>query len=117
MLSMEEASAYLAELARSQLFTGIEMKTVVRFGQVVPAILTTATTEEADLILLCSHGYSGMKRWVMGSVAERLAHHAPIPVLILREGDIFPGEDCSDSHLSLCILVPLDGTQQAEAAL
>jgi nucleotide-binding universal stress UspA family protein len=38
-------------------------------------------------------------------------------VLILREGDIFPGEDCSDTHLSLRILVPLDGTEQAKVAL
>jgi len=76
------------------------------FGDVAEAIVATATAEKADLIVMSSHGYSGLTRWVLGSVAERVLHSAPCPVLVVRETD--PLGD---------VLIPLDGSPIAESAL
>lgn len=47
------------------------------------AILETAAAEAVDLIVLASHGHSGMTRWMLGSVAEKVARSAEIPVIIV----------------------------------
>ena len=58
-----------------------------------------------------------MKRWIMGSVAEKVVHHSPVPVLVLREGkplSVDPGRgEASSWH----IVVPLDGSARALAAI
>lgn len=51
------------------------------------ALLDLATEVGADLILTTSHGRTGMQRWLLGSVAEKLARLAPCPVMILRRQD------------------------------
>jgi universal stress protein family protein len=43
---------------------------------------------EERRIVMASHGYTGFKQWLMGSVAENVAQHASVPVLILRDGAI-----------------------------
>lgn len=55
----------------------------VRPGSVPKAILETAKTQGADLIVISSHGRRGIQRLLLGSVAERTAHLSPIPVLLL----------------------------------
>ena len=58
--------------------------TVVRFENFpADAILEVATSEAADLIVIASHGRSGMTRWMLGSVAEKIARSAAVPVLIV----------------------------------
>lgn len=47
------------------------------------AILDRAESDRSDLIVMTSHGRSGLSRWLLGSVAEKVAWHAPCPVLIL----------------------------------
>jgi nucleotide-binding universal stress UspA family protein len=62
--------------------------TVVRFENYpAEAILEVATSEAVDLIVIASHGRSGMTRWMLGSVAEKIARSAEVPVLIVPARD------------------------------
>jgi universal stress protein A len=57
----------------------------VRFGTDVPAVIAGyARKEGADLIVIASHGRSGLRHLLMGSVAEQLLRTAPCPVLVIR---------------------------------
>jgi nucleotide-binding universal stress UspA family protein len=70
------AESYLEGIASSQLLSGIEVKTEVQVGLIAPVILSIASSQRVDIIVICSHGFTGVKRWVMGSVAEKVAHNA-----------------------------------------
>lgn len=75
-------------------------------GDVAGAIVEAAHAAPTDLIVMSTHGYSGVTRWVLGSVAERVLHHAPCPVCVVRAAD-----------LPRRLLIPLDGSALAETAL
>lgn len=113
----ELAESYLTGIAHSELLTGIEVHTEVPEGLIAPSILTIASDKQADIIVICSHGYTGVTRWwMMGSVAAKVARFAGKPVLVLREGGPVPSErHAGDSPLR--VLVPLDGSDDAKAAL
>lgn len=65
-----------------------EMGFEVRFGDPGLEITEYAREEAADLIVIPSHGYGGVKRMVLGSVAERVLRHCGCPVLVLhRDGE------------------------------
>jgi len=59
----------------------------VRLGHPAHEIIEFAKAEKADLIVIASHGYSGIKRFLLGSVAEMILRHAPCPVLVLRRAE------------------------------
>lgn len=71
-------------------------------------ILAKAQTLPADLIIIGSHGRKGLKRLVLGSIAEKIVKLSPVPVLVSR-ADRFPENSK--------ILVPLDGSDHAEQIL
>ncbi len=60
-------------------------RVLVRFGSPFAEITSAARTLKADLIILTTHGYTGLKHVFMGSTAERVVRHAPCPVLTVRE--------------------------------
>ena len=60
-------------------------KTMVRFGTPFAEITAAAKSLKVDLIILTTHGYTGLKHVLMGSTAERVVRHAPCPVLTVRE--------------------------------
>src|ERR1043166_5663353 len=57
---------------------------VVRFGAAFQEITHLARTRRVDLILISTHGYTGLKHAVLGSTAERVVRHAPCAVLVVR---------------------------------
>jgi len=114
---LEEASRYLKQIAASAELAGITTKTTTQFGAAAPALLSVALSYNADLIVLCSHGYTGMTHWIMGSVAEKIARHASAPVLILHEGAMLPYNNSSDAEQPVSVLIPLDGSEHAMTAL
>ena len=59
-------------------------KTLVRHGTPFLEITEAARTLKVDLIILTTHGHSGLKHILMGSTAERVVRHAPCPVLVVR---------------------------------
>jgi nucleotide-binding universal stress UspA family protein len=108
---------YLAHLAASEMLAGVVTTTEVFKGLPALAIIAAARSSQADIIVICSHGYTGATRWALGSVAEKVAFHAPIPVLVLREGrTAFPGPQPAVSH-PVRTLVALDGSARAEEAI
>lgn len=72
---------FLARLGLSK------VQAVVRLGDPGLDITEYANEIEADLIVISSHGYHGVKRFLLGSVAERVIRHAHCPVLVLRRPD------------------------------
>jgi nucleotide-binding universal stress UspA family protein len=116
-LRLEEAKGYLHNLAHSGAMHGVDTKALVFFGQPAANILSVVDSQQIDLVVMCSHGYTGMTRWLMGSVAEKVAHHASAPVLVLREGKPPLANLRPDGSGSLRILVPLDGSPRAETAI
>lgn len=74
-----EAEEYLQAVACT--LTG-PVRTVVVTGNPADEIVRTARTLDVDLIVMASHGRGGPKRWLLGSVAERVVRRAPCPVLI-----------------------------------
>ncbi|MBE3559482.1 MAG: universal stress protein [Ktedonobacteraceae bacterium] len=113
----ENAKSYLAQVAASPLLAGIATETFVDQGEAASVILAAAESYTADVIVLCSHGRSGFARWALGSVAEKIIHHAAIPVLVLREKGPMPAGPHPDPTMPLRVLVPLDGSVLAKAAL
>lgn len=114
---LAEASTYLEEVASTGELAGLSVKTTVHYGPVVPTILSVATSYASNLIVLCSHGSAGMIHWMMGSVAEKIARHATVPVLVVREGHVPSASMPAGSGRPMRMLVPLDGSLSAQAAL
>ncbi len=114
---LAEATSYLTTMTQSEQLREIPTQTEVRFGLPVPHILGVVESQAVDLIVLCSHGRTGFTRWVLGSVAQRVIHHSPVPVLVLREGGpALPEAGTATAH-PLCAVVALDGSPLAETAL
>jgi nucleotide-binding universal stress UspA family protein len=114
---LEEAKNYLDNLTHSKDLINVHSETEVILGQPAINILSVVDARHIDLIVMCSHGYTGMTRWVLGSVAEKVAHHSPAPVLLLREGKpLFAGLH-PNGEGTLRVLIPLDGSVRAKAAI
>jgi nucleotide-binding universal stress UspA family protein len=113
--SLEEASKYLASTAAT--LEGVPTETMALFGPTASTILSVAYAHDVDLIVMCSHGYTGVTRWIMGSVAEKVARHATVPILILRDGGPLPVGPHPDATQPLRVLVPLDGSARAKSAI
>lgn len=80
----ELCDAYLAAVAKRLDGEGATLTWTRRVGNVAPAILEEAEEWKADLLVLTTHGRTGISRFLLGSVAEKLARHATCPVLLLR---------------------------------
>ena len=119
-MEQENAEKYLAEIARLDILAGIQVESTVIPGSAGIAIIDTAKEEKVDLIVMSSHGETGFKRFVLGSVAQHVARHSSVPVLVLRGDEAAPLSASPDpKHLSHAItaLVALDGSKLAEASL
>jgi nucleotide-binding universal stress UspA family protein len=79
-----QATQDLAALANQQRANGLRASTVVKNGPAAEAIVDEAAQCEADLIVMATHGYSGMKRWALGSVAHKVLHGVTTPILLVR---------------------------------
>jgi nucleotide-binding universal stress UspA family protein len=112
-----EANNYLRHLVQSNHLAGIEVNVEVQVGPAAATLLSLARSENADLIVMCSHGSTASTRWGLGSVAEKVTRHAPVPVLVLP--DKFQVSEFAGRHSRhyLSGLVSLDGSAVAEAAL
>ena len=110
-MSSDEAQAYLNQVASTMTANGVVIETKIVNGSSAEAIVQYAEGAGIDLIVMSSHGRTGSRRWVYGSVAEKVMHHAPCATAIIRahvEVSMFQNRK---------ILVPLDGSELAERAL
>ena len=70
-----------AEIARE---AGVKVNTYAREGDPADAILDVAEEQKSDLVILGNKGMTGAKRFLLGSVPDKVSHHAPCSVLIVR---------------------------------
>jgi nucleotide-binding universal stress UspA family protein len=114
------ATNYLAAIAKCDELDGIGLKMKVLTGAAAQKILDAVEEEQADLVVMCSHGDTGIKRVMLGSVAQKVARHSTVPVLVLRQDGSVPISSYPD-HLrplhAVMAIVALDGSALAEAAL
>ncbi|SDX91161.1 universal stress protein [Halopenitus persicus] len=80
----EHAASLLSDAEELAAERGTDVETEHVRGRPTDAILDYVEAEDVDQIIMGSHGHSGLKRVVIGSVAERVTRHAPVPVTIVR---------------------------------
>lgn len=79
-----EAAQYLFEVNQQAHYHGLDTEAMVRYGQPVERIVETAREMKVDLIILSSHGRTGLARQVFGSVAEAVMRGAECPVTVVK---------------------------------
>src|SRR5262249_31753151 len=89
------------------------VRTHVAIGAPAEALASVAAQQDADLIAMSTHGHSGLRRIIHGSVADAVLHATPLPVLLVRAEHHSPVQLGAYRQL----LVPLDGTPPSEDAL
>ena len=80
----EDVEATLSEACERVQGAGIEVNSYAREGDPADAILDVAEERGADLIVVGNKGMTGAKRFLLGSVPNKVSHHAPCSVLIIR---------------------------------
>jgi nucleotide-binding universal stress UspA family protein len=93
----------------------IKVQGEVVVGYPAEEVLRYAEEKKINLIVMATHGHSGVKHWAMGNVADKVLRASKIPVLLIRAGvaDATP----YDKWPTRTILAPLDGSEQAESVL
>lgn len=114
---MKEAAAYLARQAASPDLAGVAVRAEVLSGPAAKTILLYEQMQRVDLIVMCSHGATGIKRWTLGSVSQKVARHSTVPVLVLREDGLIPLVKPREEAIPFHVLVALDGSEPSEATL
>lgn len=82
---VEEARTRLPRFRQAELDPHLHVETLILNGGPAHEICSTAETQQSDLIVISTHGNTGVKRFVLGSVTEKVVRHAPCPVLVVRE--------------------------------
>ena len=80
----EDVEATLNQAAEQVKEAGVEVETFSRQGDPADAILDVAEEQSADLIIVGNKGMTGAKRFLLGSVPNKVSHHAPCSVMIIR---------------------------------
>jgi nucleotide-binding universal stress UspA family protein len=84
VIERDAAGLYMADVVESMKNTNTVEQSVIVHGSPAEVILDAAELNDVDLIVMSTHGRSGVSRWVYGSVAEKVLHSAPCPLLLLR---------------------------------
>jgi nucleotide-binding universal stress UspA family protein len=103
---------YLKKISKT--FSGAAVQYRVEKGRAEDAIIMNAAADSGTLITMATHGRSGLDRWLLGSITEKVVRGANNPLLVVRanEETSSEGEAAPDS-----IIVPLDGSTLAESVL
>jgi nucleotide-binding universal stress UspA family protein len=110
--SVRNSEQYLRGVAGT--FPGANTKCTVEKGKAEQVIIETAAADKGTLITMATHGRSGINRWLLGSIAEKVLRGATNPLLLVRATD----EAKADRVATLkSIVVPLDGSELAESVL
>jgi nucleotide-binding universal stress UspA family protein len=97
---------------------GYSVTTMVRFGDPAQEIAELARFANIDIVAMATHGQTGLRHLLLGSVAEQVLRDLTIPVLLIRPTDRTEDhESTQPAHRRLTALVPLDGSTIAEQAL
>jgi nucleotide-binding universal stress UspA family protein len=110
--TMSRSAIYLETTARS--FQGAQVKSSVAKGKPEDEVIERAAADKNTLIVMATHGRSGLQRWLLGSVADKVLHGATNHLLLIRASD--QGKTDGEAPLKT-VIVPLDGSPLAERAL
>ena len=80
----QAARNYLEKAAARLQGKDIQVKVMVTEGHAAEEIVKAAISTNADLIAMSSHGRSGLKRWALGSITDKVLHESPVSVLTVR---------------------------------
>jgi nucleotide-binding universal stress UspA family protein len=79
------AKRSLDQVVKERISEEVEVSTMVKLGSAAEQIVNTAATEKCDLIVIATHGLTGWRRFVFGSVAEKVVRFAQCPVLTIQQ--------------------------------
>ncbi|MCP4423023.1 MAG: universal stress protein, partial [Chloroflexi bacterium] len=108
-----EKEAYLQQVVERMSDNGMAIDYAVGIGPVAETVNTLAHEMGADLIVLSTHGRSGIQRWALGSVASTIIQLSNLPILLMRPTT----NDKVPAPRFRTLLVPLDGSEFAERVL
>lgn len=109
------AKLYLEKISTRLQKSGLRIETAVLEGLVAESITEYALKRGVKLIILSSHGRSGLSRWGISSVTQKIIFSAPTSVLIIRAHQPATSELLEQQYTRL--MVPLDGSRRAEYVL
>lgn len=106
---------YLAHIQARLRAQGVRATRAVRIGEPAEVILNVCARSHSSLIAMFAHGRTGLRRWVRGSVTESVLRRSPVPLLVVNPQAVnhFGPQTASLDR----VLVPLDGSKQAEEIL
>ncbi len=84
----DEARRSVTQAAAILRDNGVKVRTEILLGDPAEEIIDYAEDEGVDLIIMCSHGRSGIRRWVFGSVTEKVLRGTKTPLLIIRPKEL-----------------------------
>ncbi len=105
-------TSYLGKVATT--FAGTDVRCSVEKGKAEDTIIEKAATDKAMLITMATHGRSGLNRFLLGSVAEKVLRGMVNPLLLIRASEAAKSEG---EAMLKAIIVPLDGSEVAEGVL
>lgn len=111
--AIDDAERYLASIASRLGDAGVAVESAVPYGPPAAEILDETRIRQADLVLMATHGRSGVGRWVYGSVANQVMRSTQVPMLLIPASVATVWSD----KVQPKVLVPLDGSALAEEAL
>ena len=86
-----DAKVYLDQVVSRVKLSGVKVQTQVITGKAAESLADYATRNDFDLIVIATHGRSGVSRWVWGSVADRILRSACVPIMMVRAPGCVPG--------------------------
>lgn len=107
---------YIVKMAEELKRQDINAEASVVYGTTADMILEFAQHQKVDLILMATHGLSGVTRWWLGSVAEKVVSASPTPIMLVQATRSEKHDATSKKSIER-ILVPLDGSELGQAAL
>lgn len=108
------ANSYLQRKAQ-MIPESLPVKFTVKVGKVADMIVEEAAADKGALVTMATRGLSGAKRWLLGSVADKVLQAATNPLLLIKQPD--EEEESAKQYDLKELLVPLDGSLLAETAL
>ena len=86
-----DAENYLKGIVSRVKYEGARVESAVLYGRSADTLAEFATKNRIDIIIIATHGRSGVSRWVWGSVADRILRSSCVPVLMVRAPGCIPG--------------------------
>ena len=80
----QDAQTYLEYVANRLQGQGLRVSIATDIGAVAASIIKYAESAGVDLIAMCTHGRTGLRRWTLGSVADRVLRAGRVPLLLVR---------------------------------